>query len=110
MLMVLQEQPKHIQNRCKGFSLVQKPSDVLVGGHILYFTRDTPAQFKMGGKVTQSNSVFYEYTRNRRNYAIYVDKYIVLFKPATRRRSKQYRILKSILKALDDDSATLKYA
>lgn len=107
---ILQGQPAHIKNRCKGFSLVQKPSDVLVGGHILYFTRDTPAQFKMGGKVTQSNSVFYEYTRNNRNYTIYVDKYVVLFKPATVRRSKQYRIFQSILKELDEDSVTLKYA
>ena len=103
MLMVLQGQPKHIQNRCKGFTLVQKPSDVLVGGQILYFTRDTPAQFKMGGKVTQSNSVFYEYTRNHRNYSIYVDKYIVLFKPVQIRRSKQYRIFKSFLDSLDGD-------
>lgn len=103
MLAILQEQPKHIQNRCKGFSLVQQPSDVLVGGYILYFTRDTPACFKMGGKVTQSNSVFYEYTRNNRNYTINVDKYIVLFKPARIRRSKHYHLFKSLLEALDEE-------
>lgn len=110
MLAILQDQPTHIQQKCKGFKLVLKPSDVIVGGHILYFTRDSPACFKMGGKVTQSNSVFYEYTRNNHHYTISVDKYIVLFKPATIRRSKQYRVFKSILKALDEDNATLKCA
>lgn len=101
MLGILQSQPISVQKKCKGYHLVNDPTEVLVGGNILYFSRDTPPKFKMGGKVTNSNSVYYEYIRRNRTYMIYVHKYIVLYKPPRERRSKQYRLFRSLLESLD---------
>lgn len=99
-----EHQPAYVRKKCKGFTLVQEPSEVIVGGYIRYFTRTTPPEFKMGGKVTKNAILFYEFEYKNTCYTICAKKYNVLFKPAKPRRSRNYHLFKALLKSLDDNT------
>ena len=98
----VQHQSEYVQRKCKGFTLVSDPTEVHVGGLIRYFTRSTPPEFKMGGKVTKNAVLFYEYEYRKQIYTISANKYIILYKAPKVRRSQKYRLYSALLESLEN--------
>tara|TARA_B110000881_G_C18602813_1_gene536836 strand:+ start:611 stop:928 length:318 start_codon:yes stop_codon:yes gene_type:complete len=93
--------PSNITKKCKGFQYLEDPSIIIPGGYIRYFSKEDVPIFKMGGKIIRKTNMYLELENRKKTYYIYINKFYILYKPPTIKKSKRYLRFKAILNSIE---------